>query len=66
MFDHTPHPIVIPMEDPLLHMNEYPFCSDPTCPDKEDPELLAEVAQLVQDGLLTPDEATHYVRGEML
>jgi hypothetical protein len=35
-------------------------------PDKEDSELLAEVVQLVEDGLLTPDEATNYVMGKTL
>ena len=54
------------MEDPLVHTDEHPFCSDPTCPDKEEPQLLAEVAQLVQDGLLTPEEATNYVMGKTL
>lgn len=66
MFDTFQHPIVIPMEDPLTHTQEYPFCRDATCPDKNDPELLAEVTQFVQDGLLTPGEATRYVKGEML
>lgn len=66
MFDTLHHPIVIPMEDPLIHAAENPFCDDPTCPDKEDPELQAEVAQLVEDGLLTPDEATNYVMGKTL
>ena len=66
MFDSIHHPIVIPMEDPLIHTDDSPFCADCTCPDKEDPELLAAVSQLVEDGLLTPDEATRYVKGEML
>lgn len=60
------HPIPIPMEDPIIHTVEHPFCSDPTCPDKDDPELLAQVAQLVEDGLLTPEEATNYVLGKTL
>ena len=63
---HIHHPIPILMEDPLVHTDEHPFCSDSTCPDKEDSELLAEVAQLVQDGLLTPNEATNYVMGKTL
>jgi len=54
------------MEDEIIHTVEHPFCSDPTCPDKEDPELLAQVAQLVEDGLLTEEEATNYVLGKTL
>ena len=60
------HPIPILMEDPIIHTAEHPFCEDPTCPDKRDPELLAEVAQQVTDGLLTPDEATAIVLGKTL
>lgn len=66
MFNTTHHPIRFSMEDPLIHTADHPFCADPTCPDKEDSELLAEVVQLVEDGLLTPDEATNYVMGKTL
>lgn len=59
-------PIVIPMEDDLIHTSETPFCSDPTCPCKEDPDLLADVAQQVESGLLTPDEATRLVTGQQV
>ncbi len=59
-------PITIPMEDDLAHTATDPFCSDPTCPDKKDPELLAEVTRQVEDGLLTPDEATRTVLGRQL
>jgi hypothetical protein len=59
-------PIPIPMEDDLVHTDDAPFCADPTCPDKEDPDLLAAVAQQVEDGLLTPDEATRFVQGRQL
>ena len=54
-------PIVIPMEDVILHTQSHPFCSDPTCPCKEDPELLSDVAQAVGQGLLTPEEATQVI-----
>jgi hypothetical protein len=57
-------PIVIPMEDPILHMKSHPFCSDPTCPCHEDSELLSVVAQAVEQGPLTPDEATRLVEGK--
>ena len=26
------HPIVIPMEDDLVHTPEHPYCDDPLCP----------------------------------
>lgn len=70
MIDHIQHPIVIPMEDDLVHTADTPICADPTCPDKDDKELLAEAAQrvvpYVQDGLLTPDEATRLVQGRQV
>lgn len=66
MQDRFQNPIIIPMEDDPIHTHTNPFCSDPTCPDKDDPELLAEVAQQVEDGLLTPDEATRVVQGRQL
>jgi hypothetical protein len=59
-------PIVIPVEDELLHTREHPFCSDPTCTCKEDSELLSDVARAVEQGLLTPDEATRVVMGQTL
>jgi hypothetical protein len=58
------YPIVIPMEDDILHTQSHPFCSDPTCPYHEDAELLSDVAQAVEQGLLTPAEATHFVEGK--
>ena len=59
------HPVVIRMEDDLIHTQEHPFCSmDPTCSCHEDPELLTDVAQAVEQGLLTPDEATRVVMGK--
>jgi hypothetical protein len=63
-------PIPIPMEDDLVHTADNPVCADPTCPDKDDEELQTEYAgQLtpyVQDGLLTPDEATRLVQGRQV
>ncbi len=51
-------PIPIPLEDD--------FCLDPTCPDREDEEAINAVAQQVEDGLLTADEATRTVQGRQL
>jgi hypothetical protein len=63
-------PIAITMEDDLVHTADTPVCADPTCPDKDDEELLAEYSQqitpYVQDGLLTPDEATRLVQGRQV
>lgn len=57
---------VIPVDD-MLHTQENPFCPiDPTCPCHEDPILIAEVAQYVANGELTPKEATDFVNGRML
>ena len=62
-----PEPIVIPMEDPILHTLEHPFCAiDPTCPCTEDQEALATLGQQVQDGLLTPEEATNIATGRTI
>jgi hypothetical protein len=59
-------PIVIPMEDDLIHTADHPFCSidPPTCPCHEDHELIAEVAMQVEQGLLTSDEATQVIAGK--
>ena len=57
---------VIPTDD-LQHTDAHPFCvANPTCPCHEDPDLIAPIAQAVQDGLMTPDEATDYVMGRTL
>ncbi|MBV9690086.1 MAG: hypothetical protein JO202_10310 [Ktedonobacteraceae bacterium] len=66
MADSSQRPIPIPMEDPIMHTDEHPFCAfDPfdDCPCHEDPTLIGEVNQQVTDGLLTPDEATSIVTG---
>jgi len=57
---------VIP-NDEVQHTAEEPFCFvDPTCPCHEDENLIAQVAQDVLDGLLTPTEATRTVKGDQL
>ncbi len=56
-------PLVIPMEDPLVHTAEHPFCDDPRCSCHDDPESIAQVHALVQQGLFTPQEATAFVAG---
>ena len=57
---------VIPV-DYLLHTPGNPFCPvDPFCPCHEDPTLIAEVSIFVQEGLMTPEEATDFVVGRMI
>lgn len=59
--------IVIPVEDEILHTPENPFCPiDPDCPCHEDPLLIEEVSIFVQEGLMTPQEATDFVNGKMI
>lgn len=66
--EHASHPIAIPMEDVPLHTPTDPFCwvGDPTCPCHEDPDNLAYVHTFVEDGLLTPAEATRWVAGQQV
>ncbi len=60
-------PIIILMEDEIIHTDDHPFCSiDPTCPCHEDQVLLAEVQEAVYAGLLTPEEATRFAQGHTL
>jgi hypothetical protein len=59
-------PIVIPMEDPILHTADSPFCRDETCPCHEDQELLESLSRQVQDGVLTPAEATTIALGKTI
>ena len=51
----------------IVHQQEHTgsgFCWDPTCPDKEDQELIQNLGQAVQDGLTTPQEADNIYRGK--
>jgi hypothetical protein len=41
-------PIVIIMEDDLIHTLEHPYCtSDPTCPCRQDEQLAWQISQTV-------------------
>lgn len=53
---------VIPVDE-LEHTPEKPFCWDSSCPCHEDDLLIGEVATFVQEGLMTPQEATDFVAG---
>ena len=49
------------------HTEEQPFCfADETCPCHEDIESIGRVAQWVQQGLMTQEEATEYISGRTL
>ena len=46
-----------------LHTPEKPFCYDAACSCHEDGVLIFQVWLHVQNGLMTPDEATEFVKG---
>lgn len=54
---------VIPI-DYREHTDHRPFCWDDHCPCREDQEAIAQVAQWVKDGLMTPQQATDFVKGK--
>jgi hypothetical protein len=62
----TSIPAIPVNERSLIHTPINPFCYDETCGCHEDPELIAEVADAINQGLLTPDEATHFVAGKTI
>ena len=53
---------VIPVDE-LEHTPEKPFCWNGACPCHEDQELISEVTAHVENGLMTPEEATDFVAG---
>jgi hypothetical protein len=69
LFPMTLVPVDIPYEEDdeddgtSVHADGGSFCSDPTCPCHEDPDLISELAEDVKNGLLEPDEATDIVSG---
>ncbi len=56
---------VIPV-DAILHSDAKPFCYNSTCLCHEDSETIAQVNQYVQDGLITPRDATNIVNGKTI
>jgi hypothetical protein len=55
---------IVFMDGPIIHTDDHPFCPDWSCPCHEDDhEAIARVAHWVEDGLLTPQEATQYILG---
>jgi hypothetical protein len=53
---------VVPV-DYKEHAPEKPFCWNDSCPCREDQKNIAQVAKWVTDGLMTPEQATDFVRG---
>jgi hypothetical protein len=55
---HTPERV-----DLTVHTPDHPFCYDPKCTCRENKEAIERVQQWVQEGLMTPQEATQYILG---
>ncbi len=56
---------VIPV-DYKEHTEAKPFCWNSGCSCHKDQDAISQVNQYVQDGLLTPEEATYLVNGKMV
>lgn len=54
---------VIPVDE-IMHTVDRPFCWNSECPCHEDETLILEVAAHVNNGLMTPEEATDFVAGK--
>ncbi len=55
------------VEDEILHAEQSAFCGiNPTCGCREDPELLAAIADAVNYGFLTPHEASLVIAGKTI
>ena len=53
------NPIAIPMEDPIIHTQEHPFCPDPLCPCHDDREAVRRaIIEPLDAGLITWDEGS--------
>lgn len=59
-------PVVLIEEDDESIHSTTGFCVDPTCPCHEDPDLIGEVNQMYQEGLLTDQEAKDLVAGKTI
>ena len=60
--------IAIPMEDPIIHTDDYPFCSDVHCPchDIQNGQYYELICRPLLDGLMTADEANRLYFGDDL
>ena len=50
-------PYVVIMEDPIIHTDEQPFCSDPHCPCHDDAEETEKLLSRVEASELTGGQA---------
>jgi hypothetical protein len=50
--------------DHVLHTEDKPFCFDANCECHENELAIFQVSLYVQDGLMTPAEATTFVEGK--
>lgn len=57
---------VIPCEDDLIHTRDHPFCDREGCPCHEDRDLINILNDQVEQGLLTPQEATLITSGRAI
>lgn len=53
-------------DDASVDHDEQLFCSDPSCPDKEDKERVEQVGQWYQDGLVSSQDADNIYRGRTI
>ena len=60
------HPLIVLMEDEVIHTDDHPFCDDPTCGCHENPALIAEVHEAIRQGLITSEEAILLIQGKTL
>jgi hypothetical protein len=60
------NPIAITMEDPIIHTDDYPFCSDCSCPchDIQDGQYYRFICRPLLDGLMTAEEANRLYFGD--
>ena len=66
MMTHHPQPLIVLMEDEIIHTDIHTFCPDPSGPCHVDQELLSQVDETVKAVLLKPDEATLMIQGHTL
>ncbi len=59
-------PAILVSEGSFIHTPDNPFCYDEICGCHENPVLIAAVADAVNQGLLTPEEATRLVAGKTI
>jgi hypothetical protein len=64
--ENKPIPVIYDDEPIEEHTDEDLFCSDPHCPCKEDQAAIGQLAQDIDEGLLTPEEADLIYRGKTI